>query len=391
MPKINQTRGKRMKSISRIPGRQLKITKKDEKVFSTLQFEALPNEIILHVFRYLKIEDLLKCGQVSKRFRSISNDEQYLWPKKINICCKGVPGGFLQKLLDNGCKYLSLSEAIIKGDLNLPKASRLKYLNLSGSPHGENSETLLQSCYSLEKLSLSDFHLSWKFISIISLQNGKTLKVLDLSKCDFCRNVENCIYPHDESTYTVPIKQIVKHCTELIELSLFKAKLSEKSVDILVSKLTSKIEKLDLYDIFYLRDAHVKKLVTRCNKITELNLGGWTAITKNSLNFIIEHLHSTLVKLDLRFTKVEFDSNELFKLKTMTKLTHLCYDHEKRSYVDSRWLKAQLPNLWIHSKPDGKKIGNPRHPPEYNQHHGFWEIKAEREDLFDWRTLANAP
>ena len=46
------------------------------------QFEALPNEVILHVFSYLKIMDLLKCGQVSQRFRAISND---LWPKSVNL------------------------------------------------------------------------------------------------------------------------------------------------------------------------------------------------------------------------------------------------------------------------------------------------------------------
>ena len=57
---------------------------KDKKVFSTVELENLPNEVILHVFNYLKIVDLLKCGQVSKRFLVISNVE-YLWPKKFNL------------------------------------------------------------------------------------------------------------------------------------------------------------------------------------------------------------------------------------------------------------------------------------------------------------------
>ena len=47
------------------PLKQLNITKKESKVFSTLQLKALPNEIIFNVFSFLKIEDLLKCGQVS--------------------------------------------------------------------------------------------------------------------------------------------------------------------------------------------------------------------------------------------------------------------------------------------------------------------------------------
>ena len=87
-----------------------RILKKHPEMFSKLQFEALPNEVIFHAFSYLKIVDLLKCGQVSKRFRAISN----VWPEKINLCYKKVPIEFLQKLLDSRCKYLSLSEAILK-------------------------------------------------------------------------------------------------------------------------------------------------------------------------------------------------------------------------------------------------------------------------------------
>ena len=114
--------------------KQLKIKKEDQKVFSDLNFEDLPNEVICHVFSYLKIVDILRCGQVSKRFRALSNDE-YVWPKKFNLCYKKVPVGFLQKLLYSECKYLSLSESILEGTLDLPKAPKLdrahKYLRLS--------------------------------------------------------------------------------------------------------------------------------------------------------------------------------------------------------------------------------------------------------------------
>ena len=74
------------KAIARLvsPMKQLKIIKKDQQVFSALKFEALPNEVITHVFSYLKIVDLLKCGQLSKRFRVISNDDN-LWPKSLNL------------------------------------------------------------------------------------------------------------------------------------------------------------------------------------------------------------------------------------------------------------------------------------------------------------------
>ena len=347
-----------------------------------MQFEALPTEVIVHVFSYLRMVDFLKCGEVSKRLRAISSDDQYLWPKKLNLCYKKVPAVFLQKLLESGCKYLSLSESLLDGTLNLTKASGLINLNLSGFANRKSAEEILEFSYSLQKLSLSYFHLSLKLISITSLQNGKTLKVLDLSKCTFCTSEKNCAYirrvpfsslmrSKDYSfctdrknfvcnpsycAFTVPIKQIVENCTQLKELSLSMTKLCTSSIDTLVSNLTVKIEKLDLYAMYALRDKHVKTLVTRCNRITELNLGGWTSITEKSLNFIIERLQLTLVKLDLEATHLNFDSSAIFKLKSMGKLKFLCYDN---IHIDGRWLQKQLPNLQINSEPGNTRIAIP--------------------------------
>ena len=356
--------------------RRRKILKKDPKMFSKLQFEALPNEVIFHAFSYLKIVDLLKCGQVSKRFRAISN----VWPDQINLCYKKVPAGFLQKLLDSGCKYLSLSEAILEGTLNLPNASSLKYLNISGfglksASSRENSEKLLKSCYSLQKLSLSNFHLTVKLINSTCLQNGKTLKVLDLSKCNF---QHKCMY----FQYTAPIQQIMENCTELKELSLHDVYLTENSIEILVSKLTTKIEKLDLFDMYHLRDNQVKTLVTRCDKITELNVGGCNSITKHSLNFISEHLQSTIVKLHFKSLYV----SDLLELKKLQKLR----SGEVRRVIGHNRMKKLMPNLRLHSDSGNTRIACPSQQEykhkngflEINNLQGFWEIKAEQEELF---------
>ena len=353
---------------------------KTQKAFSTVQLEALPNEVILHVFSCLEIVDLLKCGQVSQRFRAISNDE-YVWPKTFNLCYKKVPVGFVQKLLDSGSKYLKLSEAFIEGDLSLSKATRLKYLNLSGFrewDNGENSETILEFSYSLQKLSLSNYDLSSKLISTIALQNGKTLKILDLSMCTFPTNcASRCL--HDSICIVhVLIKQIVENCTELKELGLFGTKLCEMSIDVLVSNLTSKIEKLSLFDMSFLRDNHIKTLVTRCNRMTELNLGGRTSITRPSFIHIMEHLQLTLVKLNLQFTNVVFHSSDIFKLKSMKKLTLLGYDYDAiRKVINITELKKILPDLRINRHTVDMKIASPD-----LDHYGFWEIKAEQEELF---------
>ena len=397
MPKSSKQKRRKGKVIAQQVG-----PKKDKKV---LQFEALPIEIICHVFSYLKLVDLLRCGQVSKRFRSY---DQYLWPKKINLCYKNVSVVFLQRLLDSGCKYLSLCEAFLKGTLNLQKVSSLKYLNLDAIKcDPENSEKLLEYCYSLEKLSLSEFYLSSKLIRFTSLQNGKTLRVLDLSYCTFYREYTSGVGGfsirggknlHHEDTNIREfgcIRLIVRNCTELKELSLYnsnKTKLHKRSIDFLVSNLTTNIEKLDLYNQNLLRDRHVKKLLTRCNKITELNLGGTTLITKKSLNFIVEHLQETLVQLNLEGTGASFDcAIELFKLRSMKKLRFLCIDQweDWNHCVKCRELKEQLINnrgpCFPFTKPRQTRIAIPRHPgcgsPE-PRNIGFWEINADQEELF---------
>ena len=298
-----------------------------------------------------------------------------------------MPVGFLQKLLDSGCEYLSLSEAISEGTLNLPSVSRLKYLNLSGfglksASNRENSEKLLKSCYSLRKLSLSNFHLTVKLIDSTCLQNGKTLKVLDLSNCNFqhkCMNFQ----------YTAPIQQIVRNCTELKELSLHDVYLTKNPIEILVSKLTTKIEKLDLFYMYHLRDTHVKTLVTRCNKITDLNVGGCNSISKHSLNFISEHLQSTLVKLNFESDDIVYVS-DLLELKKLQKLKYFSGEGLRVIGITDIIMEKLIPNLHLKFGSENTRIAGPSRQ-EYNHKNrfweinhlqGFWEIKAEQEELF---------
>ena len=47
--------------------------------------ENLPDEMILKILGYVKIQDVINCGQTSKRIRVITRDEK-LW--------KRVDGGF---------------------------------------------------------------------------------------------------------------------------------------------------------------------------------------------------------------------------------------------------------------------------------------------------------
>ena len=113
------------------------------------QLDKFPEEVILKIFGFLNIKDLL-IVQVCKRLRSISKDES-LW-RKVNLSRKFVPTGFLKMVLENGCMYLSLCQAFA----NFPsdqfqerKALELKYLSLSKfrDPHMFNFPVLLECCH----------------------------------------------------------------------------------------------------------------------------------------------------------------------------------------------------------------------------------------------------
>ena len=99
--------------------KKIKKTNDNQNEVKTIAaLEDLPNEILVKISDYLKINDLIRCGQMSKRIRSIANNE-LLW-QKINLKSKDkILTGFLQRILKNGCQYLfTRGELVGKLQLN---------------------------------------------------------------------------------------------------------------------------------------------------------------------------------------------------------------------------------------------------------------------------------
>ena len=93
---------------------------------SFFHIEDLPDEIMLNIVSYLNIKGRLKFSQTSKKIRAICHDES-LW-QKVNLCSKRVPTEFIQLVLENGCKYLNLANAMLEGNLSLKQSSQLRYV-----------------------------------------------------------------------------------------------------------------------------------------------------------------------------------------------------------------------------------------------------------------------
>ena len=151
-----------------------------------LELAEFPDEIILKMFSSLDLKDLLNCGQVSKRFRSISHDE-FLW-QRIDLTGTSVSAAFIQFILDRGCKHLDLSNSFA--------------LDLNPIQH------IFNNCVQLTELNLVES-------TNISIKESS---FLFKSRTPQLEKVEICIlYNEDPGEH---VKILLERCNQLKELHL---------------------------------------------------------------------------------------------------------------------------------------------------------------------------
>ena len=346
------------------------------QTLSFFYFEDLPDEILLNVFSFLDLKGVLQCGQVSKRLRAISND-QCLW-LKLNLHGQEVPYGVIEKAIQNGCEYLNLGFSCVFGGKKSEVPWKLKYLEISQSLDLEWAPNVprgvLENCHFLQKLAVDHFKLNSNEIENIC-QNGETLKIL---------SVEGCSIDFDQRTELV--EKLFTKCPQLTELNIRKYSgcfsnsiLLDQHVCALVENLTPGILKLNLANQ-KVTDEHVHTLVSRCNKLTELDLS-FTEITNGSLESIVKHLNC-LEKLNVHYTNIDFST--LLKLKSIPTLKSLRFGRSfgSKEYTEmTKNMKLQLPHISIN-----EGYTNIAYPSKCVNGSvdldWFWEIKAKKQELF---------
>ena len=260
-----------------------------------LDFQYLPNELVLKVLSYSKTEDLINCGQVSKRVRRISHDST-LWVT-ANLENKIVKAELLEIILEKGCRILNLRHTTIVGSLSSNTKSPLSVLNLSDCDCDasiKGLEELLLSCCSLQHLVMEGVYLTPK-MAVSICKNGKTLQTLNLKgsyleglTCDRRNNY---------------LLEILKCCQDLKKVDLSYIDdgqgLTHENFEFLAKTISPNLEKLNLCTSFVM-DEHVKILLSRCNKIKALSLraiwGTDDSFTDDSFSLtnIRQHLNITL-------------------------------------------------------------------------------------------------
>ena len=350
---------------------------------SFIYFEDLPDEILLNIFSFLDIKGVLQCGQVSKRLRAISND-QCLW-SKLNLFGMKVPYGIIEKAIQNGCEYLNLGYSCVIGGRKSEMPWKLKYLEISqscdfkwgGAPNVPAG--VLENCHFLQKLAVDNFIFNSNEIEQIC-QNGETLRILSLEGCNI-----------DFNQPTELIQNLFKKCPQLTELNIGRGVggtiLLDPHICALVENLTPGILKLNLASQ-EVTDEHVHTLVSRCKKLTELDLS-FTGIT--SVESIAKH-SNCIEKLNVSYTKIDFSS--FLELKSIPTLKSLRFGlgtkGRSNEYNESiqetikettKNLKLQLPHVSIN-----EGYTNIAYPSKCVNGSvdldWFWEIKAKKQELF---------
>ena len=180
------------------------------------------------------------------------------------------------------------------------------------------------------------------------------------------------------------IAHVVYHCQELVELNiscLYDEYLCQQCVNSICDNLSTKIEKLDVTRQKNFGDEQLKKLLNRCDKLSEFAFG-FTSVTDASVDTIIEKLSDTLIKID---------PNDFISLKGLLRLNKSL---PKLKVFRLGWLslsneekeEAQLILPHLIGLNEELEIATP-YPFDVGQKgyepSGFWELKGKPKPIFE--------
>ena len=365
------------------------------------QLEDLPDEVILNVLKFLQLPDLIRCGSVSKRIRFVSFIES-LWQKidimNIGNSRKIVSTDLIKRIINRGCKYLSLRGCNVTGNLKysdfcldsnywnyqlfqFPVAPTLPHPLLpaqtefvfDSSSDSSDCESEYRKSRYLEKqnktktkfgtsqlisLDLTQCHVEQRVMNVL-LTACHSLKKLSLRKVSLtpymfqiiCKRNGQTLQSLDLTATNGPgtiqkflpsdMLLILNNCVKLKEVDFSGCRLSETCMELLVNNLSPSVEKLSLgASGIQAVDKHIAALVLRCKRITSLNLASRINLTDISLTSILENLKSTLEELDVSCCE-NITYAKLLEMRSMPKLKTLNHSMHDGYYEK---LRNTLPN-----------------------------------------------
>ncbi|XP_045508924.1 S-phase kinase-associated protein 2-like isoform X2 [Colias croceus] len=267
-------------------------------------FTLLSDEMILSVFKWLPKRTLAHCMTVCKRWYRVACDET-LW-QRLDLGNKTLSKDALGRILCRKPIILRLASSEI-GDW-IPQTittTRIQYLDLSMSAISRQTlAKLVEHCPSLRKLSLESLPLDDGIMALIG--QCSSLETLNLT-------MAQGITPEG-------LKSLLDGCTCLQSLNISWCNLNEEALNILVTCLPSKLQRLNLSGARIMNDETVSQLAVRCPRLLELDLSDCPLLGRAALNALLplsrlEHLALSRCYL--------LPPHALTKLSSMTALQYL--------------------------------------------------------------------
>ncbi|XP_017585677.1 PREDICTED: S-phase kinase-associated protein 2 [Corvus brachyrhynchos] len=183
---------------------------------SGISLDALPDELLLAIFAYLPLRDLLKVSMICKRWHRLSFDES-LW-QTLDLTGGNLLPGVLGHLLPAGVSVFrcprscigdplfKTSKYIIKSIARNPNLIRLNLCGCSGFS-AETLELMLSSCSMLEELNLSWCEFTATHVK--AAVSHVTSKVTQLNLSGYRENLQ-----------IADVKTLVERCPLLVHLDL---------------------------------------------------------------------------------------------------------------------------------------------------------------------------
>ncbi|NXN88508.1 SKP2 protein, partial [Bombycilla garrulus] len=224
---------------------------------SGISLDALPDELLLAIFAYFPLKDLLKVSTICKRWRRLAFDES-LW-QTLDLAGQNLLPGVLAQLLPAGVTALRCPRSCIGHSLfktsSLPKLQHLDLSNCTVS--APDLHSILRLCEKLQNLSLEGLVLSDKIIE--SIARNPNLIRLNLCGCS--------------GFSAEALELMLSRCSMLDELNLSWCEFTAIHVRVAVDSITSKITQLNLSGYREnLQIPDVQTLVERCPLLVHLDL-----------------------------------------------------------------------------------------------------------------------
>ncbi|NXS56701.1 SKP2 protein, partial [Brachypteracias leptosomus] len=224
---------------------------------SGVSWDALPDELLLTVFVYLPLRDLIKVSLVSKRWHCLAFDES-LW-QTLDLTGRNLPPGVIGRLLPAGVTVFRCPRSCIGNPLfTTSKPLRVQHMDLSNCIVSvADLRSILCLCEKLQNLSLEGLRLCDDIIK--SIAKNHSLRRLNLCGC---------------SGFSAEgLELMLSSCSMLEELNLSWCDFTAVHVKAAINNITSKVTQLNLSGYREnLQMSDVKTLVERCPLLVHLDL-----------------------------------------------------------------------------------------------------------------------